>query len=81
VHVLISQCSIILLVVVYALLESLGNLERLGVNTIHGARQPKVSQLDRAVLVDETVGRLEVSVDDVRRVDILQAAQQVIHHG
>lgn len=80
-HVLISQCSIILLVVVYALLESLGNLERLGVNAVHGAREPEVGQLDRAVLIDENVGRLEVSVDDVRRVDILQAAQQVIHHG
>ena len=37
-------------------------------------RQSEIANLEIAVLVDENVGRLEVAVDDARRVRVLQAA-------
>lgn len=36
--------------------------------------QAKVANLEIAVLVDEDVGRLEIPVDDARRVNVFQAA-------
>lgn len=41
--------------------------------------QPKVSDLEQQlVCVDEYVGRLEVSVQDISRVDELQSPQQLV---
>ena len=47
------------------------------VGGVDAARQPEVGDLEVAVLVDEQVGRLEVAVQHVRRVDVLERAQDL----
>lgn len=51
-----------------------------GVVRIHDAGQTKVPNLQYQVLcVDEQVGRLEVPVQDISRVDVLEAPQELVH--
>lgn len=45
------------------------------------ARQTEVTDLQVAVLVHEDVARLQVSVDDARRVDVLQSALHRVRFG
>lgn len=40
--------------------------------------EAKVTDLQVAVLVDENVGRLQVPVDDASRVNILEAAENLV---
>lgn len=41
--------------------------------------QPKVSNLEQQLVrVDENIGRLQISVQDVSRVDKLQSPQQLV---
>lgn len=43
--------------------------------------QPKVTDLDGTVIIDQNVGWFEVSVQDVGRVQVLHALEQVVHNG
>ena len=45
---------------------------------VDAAREPKVGDLQVAVLVDEQVGGLEVAVEHVARVDVLEAAEELV---
>jgi hypothetical protein len=42
---------------------------------------PKVADADLAALVNEDVGWLDVAVEHIRRVQELQGAQEIVHHG
>ena len=44
-------------------------------------RQTKVRDLDEAVGVDEKVGRLQIAVEDVSRVDVLEPAQDLVREA
>lgn len=44
-----------------------------------GARQAEVAQFDVEVLGEQDVVWLDVPVDDVGRVDVLEAAQDLVH--
>ena len=45
---------------------------------VGGAREPEVADLEVAVGVEQQVGRLEVAVQHARRVDVLEAAQELV---
>jgi hypothetical protein len=53
---------------IISLARRLRVLER---DAVDGSSQTEVANLDRAILVDEHVGRLEVSVEDACRMDVL----------
>ena len=63
------------------LIEELGENVVLTVDPVELPRQAKVADLHRAVLGNEQVGRLDVAVHDSRRVNVLQAAEQIKKYG
>mmetsp|Transcript_26675 Transcript_26675/g.67850 ORF Transcript_26675/g.67850 Transcript_26675/m.67850 type:complete len:234 (-) Transcript_26675:372-1073(-) len=48
------------------------------VRWVHTARQTEVGDLQITVLVHEQIGRLEVTVENVARVDVFEAAEQLV---
>lgn len=44
---------------------------------LHSAREPKITELDYVIRVDETVGGLEVEVKEFILVEILQAGRNL----
>lgn len=50
-------------------------------NSRYRPRKPKVANFHCAVLVDQYVRRLYVSVQDASRVHVLQSAEQIVHDG
>ena len=47
-------------------------------NSSDRSREPKVTELDSAIFVDEHVCRFQVSVEHVSRVDIVDSTDQVV---
>ena len=45
---------------------------------VRHARQPEVAHLEVAVAIEQQVGRLEVAVEDVRAVDVLERAEDLV---
>ena len=43
--------------------------------------QTKIAYLQRTVRIDQYIGRLDVSVDHIGRVQVLQAIQQLPHEA
>lgn len=62
--------------------DILGHVPRIFLR-VHGKApgQPKVADLEFAVGVDEQVAGLEITVQDVCRVDVLEAAQDLVDEG
>ena len=48
---------------------------------LHNPREPEVTNLDGAVLVDKDVGGFDVPMHNISRVHIIHGAQEVIHYG
>ena len=57
------------------------NLLRRALDAAEAPCETEVAELDRAVLVDEDVGGLEVTMDDLALVEELYRAQQIINYG
>ena len=53
-------------------------MDLLPINTVHTTGQPEITNLDRAVIVDKDIARLQVPMDDLRLVKVAQAAEDVI---
>ena len=47
----------------------------------HGPSETEVTDLDAALEVNEEVGRLEISMDNVTGVNELEGAQSIVHDG
>jgi len=63
------------------LLQTSSDLQTLAHNSIKTPAEPKVCDLDRAVLIDQHVSRLEVSVHNVGWMQILKSAQKIVNDG
>ena len=50
-------------------------------NTSQLSGQPKVTNLGSAILIDEYICWLDISVHDASRMDVLETAQHVVHDG
>ncbi len=53
----------------------------LGDNPMQLASEPKVTDFDCAVLHDEQIGGLDVSMHNSRRVNVFEATEQIEHYG
>ena len=53
----------------------------LPVNPFHTPGQAKITNLNRAVVVHQNVTRLQVPVDDLRLVQVVEPAQNVVDDG
>ena len=52
----------------------------LAVDSVHASSQAEVANLDRAVVVNQDVARLQVAVNDLCFVQVVQAAQDVVNN-
>jgi hypothetical protein len=52
--------------------------EPLLLRLVEPAREPEIADLQLAVRVHEQIARLEVAMEDISRMDILQAAERLI---
>ena len=62
------------------LLEPTREFKTLGLNALKWSRESKISNLNTTIFIDQNIGGLKISVNNICSVNILETTKQVVNH-